>query len=118
MFRFLQPCKIYAKQITMRGVGHISAVEFKADPKKFEVVMDVREPHETAEGHIAGAILEPLSRMKDDISAGALDALKQKRVVVYCRSGKRSMVGAELLEGAGFKNVTSMDGGWLEYSKL
>jgi len=55
------------------------------------VVVDVREDYEHAEERIDGALLRPLSSFDADAvrqEAGA------KRVVFYCRSGKRSLDAA------------------------
>lgn len=62
-------------------------------------LIDVRTPAEFAEGHLPGAVNIPVdelaSRMQE---VGA----KSERVVVYCRSGKRSARAKGMLEGAGF----------------
>jgi hypothetical protein len=50
------------------------------------VVIDVREPDEYRAGHITGSILLPVG----GIMASQLPALNGKKLVVQCRSGKRS----------------------------
>ena len=49
------------------------------------VVVDVREEHEYAAGHIAGATLIPLSRFDPAL----LPASEGKRLVLHCASGIR-----------------------------
>ena len=75
-------------------------------------ILDVRQPEEWQEVHIPGATLIPLGEL-----AGRLDEVpKDKPVVVYCRSGNRSREGRDILQQAGFEQVTSMAGGiraWL-----
>ncbi len=69
-------------------------------------VVDVREPHEHAAGHVPGARLLPLGRL-----AGSLDELDRSRVVhVVCASGNRSRVACALLDARGFR-TRNVDGG-------
>ncbi|MDH4122231.1 MAG: rhodanese-like domain-containing protein [Deltaproteobacteria bacterium] len=71
------------------------------------VVVDVREDGEWAGGHMRAARSVPLSRM-----SGTLDGVdKGAAVVLYCRSGKRSMRALEMMKGAGYTNVKSLAGG-------
>ena len=75
-------------------------------------LIDVREPHEWAEGHIAGARLVPLGTL-----AGAIPGLDPSReIVVYCRSGMRSANAARQLRAAGLR-VASLAGGILRWDE-
>ncbi len=69
--------------------------------------LDVRSENEyDHEGHIEGARLIPLGVLEKN-----LDTLpKGKRIVVYCRSGNRSISASRILAKHGFK-VYNMDGG-------
>ena len=49
-------------------------------------LVDVRQPGEYARGHLPGALLIPLG----DLAARAAELDKQKKTIVYCRSGVRS----------------------------
>jgi rhodanese-related sulfurtransferase/rubrerythrin len=70
-------------------------------------LLDVRQDFEYAEGHIPGAIHIPLPELAD--RATELDPVLP--TFVYCRSGKRSLAGANLLFGLGFRDVASVEGG-------
>ena len=73
--------------------------------------LDVRTPQEFAEGHVPGAINIPVQVLADRLS----EVPKNKRLYVYCRSGKRSTVASELLAKAGFsqvENVRASMNGW------
>ncbi|MDO9631252.1 MAG: rhodanese-like domain-containing protein [Humidesulfovibrio sp.] len=74
-------------------------------------LLDVRQDFEYAEGHLPGAVLIPLPELAD--RARELDPALP--AVVYCRSGARSLAGANLLSGLGFRDVVSMQGGILAW---
>lgn len=70
-------------------------------------MLDVRQPDEWQEKHIPGATLIPLDYLADN-----LDKLPQdQEIVIYCRSGNRSLQALEILQQAGFDNAVSMNGG-------
>ena len=70
-------------------------------------LLDVRQPGEYEGEHIPGAKLIPLPELKDDHSQ--LDL--RKPVIVYCRSGSRSLAAAQLLSGLGFSDIYNLEGG-------
>ena len=70
-------------------------------------LLDVRQPGEYESEHIPGAKLIPLPDLKDGYSQ--LDSLKP--VIVYCRSGSRSLAAAQLLSGLGFNEIYNLQGG-------
>ena len=77
--------------------------------QKGAVVVDVREPHEYAAGHIPGAYNIP----KDTVTTNAdLLALKdaQNPIMVYCRSGGRAGDVLQALSDAGFSYVMNIGG--------
>jgi rhodanese-related sulfurtransferase len=74
-------------------------------------VLDVREPSEWVEGHIPGSTLIPLGELPTRIA----EVPKDKQILVVCRSGNRSQTGRDILAEAGFANVTSMDGGVVQW---
>ena len=70
-------------------------------------LLDVRQPGEYQERHLAGAKLIPLPELP-----GRLDELNpQEPVVAYCAVGGRSRAAAQLLQGQGFKEVYNLEGG-------
>ncbi len=76
-------------------------------------LLDVREPDEHAEFNIGGTFI-PLGQVMA-MQVDALDELKNEEVICYCRSGKRSMQAAMMLETMGFANVVNLDGGMLAW---
>jgi rhodanese-related sulfurtransferase len=73
--------------------------------------LDVRTPEEFQAGHIPGATLIPLS----ELAARANELPQDEPILIYCRSGNRSLQALNLLENAGFQGLTSMDGGFSQW---
>ena len=75
------------------------------------VVIDVREANEFDAGHIPGARLNALSVF----DPGALPVGEGKRIVLSCRSGKRSLTAAGLAQAAGIAIDAHYAGGMLDW---
>lgn len=73
------------------------------------VILDVREPAETAQGHIARAKLIPLGQLSGRLNE--LEKFKAKPIIVACRSGNRSANACGILMKHGFSNVYNLAGG-------
>jgi phage shock protein E len=69
------------------------------------VLVDVREQSEWDSGHIEGAVLLPLSRLKDGIKADQLakQLPKDKIIYTHCVVGKRAVAAADILEKLGYQ---------------
>lgn len=93
----------------VKSVTPDEARDFLASPESGDyVILDVRQPGEYREGHIAGARLIPLGDLSD-----RLFELDEKRpTLVYCAVGGRSRVAAQLMAGKGFTNVLNLSGGF------
>ncbi len=76
-------------------------------------LLDCRETYEWVAGRIDGALHVPLNA----IMAGATSALDPaKPVVVVCRSGNRSELGALMLRARGF-DAHNLEGGMEEWER-
>ena len=73
------------------------------------VLLDTREPHEWNAGHLAGATLLRPAELVSKVAALAPDP--DKTVVLYCRSGARSLDAAFQMAQLGYRDVVSMAGG-------
>jgi rhodanese-related sulfurtransferase len=74
-------------------------------------LVDVREANEWAAGHIAGAHFNPLSAFDPQALPPAAEG---RRIVLHCRSGRRSITALELAQAAGRLDVTThYEGGML-----
>jgi len=77
------------------------------------VVLDVRSAGEFAAGHVPGARNVPHDQVHTRLDE--LATLKDKQVVLYCRSGRRSGMAAQALREAGFTRLRQLEGdfpGW------
>ena len=73
------------------------------------VILDVREQYEFDEGHIAGAVLLPSTNINEETAAAVIPD-KDSVVLVYCRTGIRSLYAAATLAGLGYTNVYEFGG--------
>lgn len=80
------------------------------------IILDVRQPEEFAEGHLAQAI--NLDWLNQTVFINGLAKLnKQKTYYIYCRSGRRSQAAAGKLKAEGFQ-VIDLKGGYLHWVEL
>ena len=71
-------------------------------------IVDARTEEEFAEGHIKDAILIPEYEIADRAETELPD--KDKLILVYCRSGRRSKIASEELVKLGYTNVKEFGG--------
>lgn len=92
---------------------HITAEEAKEimDSEKNMVILDVRTQEEYGSGHIRGAVCLPNEEIMEEPKE-LTD--KAQKILVYCRSGKRSRQAAQKLANMGYENVLEF-GGILEW---
>ena len=106
------------KQESSSGVENVSAQKAKELIEKGDVfVLDVRTPAEFNLSHIEGATLIPVSNaFGSNLSPGYLlkarinEVPKNKKILVYCKTGGRSVEASTLLLKAGYQ-VYNMKGG-------
>lgn len=81
------------------------------------LIVDVREPHEYAAGHIPGALsvprglLEGAADLEFKHRNETLSQARARTVVTYCQSGGRSALAADTLKQMGFDKAHSLSGG-------
>ncbi len=75
-------------------------------------VLDVREPHEYAAGHVPGAVLIPMNELPTRMD----EVPKGDPVYVICRSGARSLTSTKQLRDADYEAYSVAGGtlGWIE----
>lgn len=77
--------------------------KIQAGDLRDSVLLDVRTPGEFLRERIKDSINLPV----DDVQVKAQDILpdKDKTIYVYCMSGSRSAIAAQILKSLGYKNV-------------
>ncbi len=97
---------------------NISVTKLKERIANNETVhlLDVREPDERLEFNIGGIFI-PLGQIMV-MQTDEIENLKNEEIICYCRSGKRSVQAAMMLETFGFTNVVNLDGGMLAWQHI
>lgn len=72
------------------------------------ILLDVRTPSEYAEKHIPASTLIPLDQIEKE--APRKISNKDTQIIVYCRSGSRSVAAAKALVNMGYTNVNNLGG--------
>ena len=101
------------------SVKEIDAGALHANLDQFDLIVDVREPDETAQGVIPNAICLPrgvletqLERLRPaGVTTPVTEWLPKQNVLLYCRSGGRSVLAAASLSAMGLHKVYSLSGG-------
>ena len=71
------------------------------------MLVDVRRLTEWTEGHVPGATHIHLGYLRGRVD----DLPKDRPLLLACRTGHRSGIGASLLQAEGFTDVRNVDGG-------
>jgi rhodanese-related sulfurtransferase len=79
------------------------------------VVLDVRDAAEFASGHIPNARHVPAAEVEKRLKE--LEKLKERPVIVSCRSGNRAGAASAVLRKHGFKEVFPLKGGILGWQQ-
>lgn len=87
----------------------ITATQLAQRLKKNEplVLLDVREPHETQISNLPYSTLMPLGHLASRLA----ELNSADEMVIFCKSGTRSVRALELLVSAGFRKVKNLKGG-------
>lgn len=93
----------------IQEIGPSELVRMQQAGEDFTLI-DVREPDEHAKGTIAGAVTMPRGILERDIDQVTSD--KNRKIVLYCAGGFRSVLAAQSLKSMGFKDVISLSGGY------
>jgi len=70
-----------------------------------EIIIDVRNENEFADGHLDKALNIPVQVIAEKIAAAVPD--KKAKIMVYCRSGNRSGKAKTILTELGYTDVTN-----------
>ena len=76
----------------------------------FDAVIDVREPVQRVEGSIVDSIAMPRSVLEREIDGTVPD--HDASILLYCVVGESSILAAHTLQALGYRNVSSLAGGF------
>lgn len=127
-FLLIAPGIAVAEDNTYTNVGVNDAKKMIEEGNVF--ILDVRTPDEFNAAHIEGAVLIPVASLKnppgepflpdEDLLKNRLDKLPDDcdaKILVYCKTGSRSVTASKTLVDAGYTNVYNMQGGikaWID----
>ena len=88
----------------------VADVKRKLETGESYHLVDVREDHEWAKGHLPRAIHLGKGIIERDIENAIPDT--NAEIILYCGGGFRSALAADNLQKMGYRRVFSMDGGF------
>jgi adenylyltransferase/sulfurtransferase len=93
----------------------ITATELaqRIQAKEPVILLDVREPHETQISNLPNTNLIPLG----ELASRLVELDSADEIVIFCKSGIRSVRALELLVSAGFRKVKNLKGGINAWAK-
>ncbi|MDO9045334.1 MAG: rhodanese-like domain-containing protein [Methanobacteriaceae archaeon] len=95
----------------MSPIKNITSIEARKLMKNEDlIILDVRAPWEFAEGHIKNS--ENLDFTDPDFSDNLKKLDKNKKYLVYCKTGRRGAMALETMKNIGFNNLYNLIGGY------
>jgi phage shock protein E len=102
---------------TIATMTPVELLERQAQPARRPLfVLDVRTPQEYAEGHVPGAVNIP----HDQLASRLAEVPRDQDVVLYCRSGRRAGLAADVLAAHGYRRLAHLEGdmqAWVEQKR-
>ena len=96
---------------------HLSAKQWNAAIEEGAVVVDMRNHYESEIGKFEGAICADVETFRDQlpIVKNALKGKEKEKILLYCTGGIRCEKASSYLKHYGFKNVSQLHGGIIDY---
>lgn len=103
-------CGLEVEEKKMTEYINITAKEAKEkiDSNSEVVILDVRTLEEFNESHIPGAVRVEVDLLENEVEDVIED--KDTVILVYCRTGRRSRIGSQILLEMGYTNVFDFGG--------
>ena len=101
----------YYQTIGIEQITTDQLAEMMNEEHQDVLYIDVREPHEFSDGHINGMVNFPLSELENTYD----QILEDKTIVIFCRSGNRSLQAANMLKDRGYQDLVNVKGGILDW---
>ena len=109
LFLAISACSTSSKSIVNENAGAFAATIQNSGV----VVLDVRTSGEFESGHIANSVNIDVEAGSFENEIANLD--KNAQYAVYCHSGRRSGIAAELMEKNGFKEIHNLKDGIISW---
>ncbi|PDH45090.1 MAG: rhodanese [Flavobacteriales bacterium MED-G15] len=104
LFLIVQPPKVVV----------LEKPEYQALVEQGYTIIDVRTPEEFDEGHIDGA--QNIDVRAESFVTEIKKLTKSDTLLVYCRSGRRSLYAAQVMVSFGFEKIYDLEGGYLNWT--
>ena len=103
----LAGCSAPKETVSYRQINMDEAITMMEEESGY-IILDVRTPEEFADKHIPGAVNIP----NETIGTEEIPELpdKDQLILVYCRSGNRSVQASEKLAALGYTNILEFGG--------
>lgn len=102
--------KVETAQKQVKTIGMEEYRKLIEDPGA-ALIVDVREPHEYAAGHVPGAINIPRGLLEFKIWSHVgfpTNSEMDRPLILQCQSGSRASLAAQSLQGLGFTQTTAV----------
>lgn len=116
IFALLATGAALATDPVVAPVSQQALIERLDDGPKAPFVLDVRTAEEYVSGHVPRAVNIP----HDQLASRLAEVPKDRDVVLYCRSGRRAQIAAEVLAGSGYARLGLLQGdmpAWLDQGR-
>lgn len=101
---------VEAPKAQITNIDWAKALEMQ---KAGAMLIDVRTPAEVAEGTAEGSVNIPMQEAEQRLA----EFPKDKDLLIFCRSGKRSMAVSNFLIQNGYERVFNVVGGFMAFPK-
>lgn len=83
------------------------------------ILLDVRTPEEYEEIHLENALLLPVQQLSQETLSqiGLGEDMRDKEIILYCRSGNRSQTAYNIMGSLGYTNIKSVAGGMIHWEE-
>lgn len=97
---------------------HLSAEDFNAALEEGATCVDMRNFYESRIGHFEGALTPDCNTFKEQLPMvkDMLEGKEEEPILMYCTGGIRCEKASAYLKANGFKNVSQLQGGIINYT--
>lgn len=104
--------------LAKQGIQEISLADAPIAIQNSDVLLDVREADEYANGHIPGAIHISRGLLEFKLSNDPDLAPRNLKIVLYCKNSGRAALASKALHEMGYLHVQSIAGGFEAWSEV